>query len=220
MWYSGGICTRMTCLAYSISGRRTGNLRRSDSSNYHHIRFCKGQKAVVSTVVWYGGAWTDTGTGDWQMGKLLQQGGIWRLLWRTFCHAASVSAVRTSDLTEKLMSHTTVIDGVEYISVHPTFLYESFWNLCLFILLMLYFKHRKFDGEVFLLYLLGYGIGRFWIESLRTDQLLIPHINYPVSMALAATLVAVSAIWIGIVRYKQMKMGKMVDTPPQSTTKE
>ena len=137
-----------------------------------------------------------------------------------FAMQLPVSAVRTSDLTEKLMSHTTVIDGVEYISVHPTFLYESFWNLCLFILLMLYFKHRKFDGEVFLLYLLGYGIGRFWIESLRTDQLLIPHINYPVSMALAATLVAVSAIWIGIVRYKQMKMGKMVDTPPQSTTKE
>lgn len=134
----------------------------------------------------------------------------------------STSGISCQDisLTEKLMSHTTVIDGVEYISVHPTFLYESFWNLCLFILLMLYFKHRKFDGEVFLLYLLGYGIGRFWIESLRTDQLLIPHINYPVSMALAATLVAVSAIWIGIVRYKQMKMGKMVDTPPQSTTKE
>ena len=137
-----------------------------------------------------------------------------------FAMQLPVSAVRTSDLTEKLMSHTTVVDGVEYISVHPTFLYESFWNLCLFILLMLYFKHRRFDGEVFLLYLLGYGIGRFWIESLRTDQLLIPHINYPVSMALAATLVAVSAIWIGIVRYKQMKMGKMVDTPPQSTTKE
>lgn len=137
-----------------------------------------------------------------------------------FAMQLPVSAVRTSDLTERIMAHTTIIDGVEYISVHPAFLYESFWNLCLFILLMLYFKHRRFDGEVFLLYLLGYGIGRFWIESLRTDQLLIPHINYPVSMALAATLVAVSAIWIGIVRYKQMKMGKMVDTPPQSTTKE
>ena len=73
---------------------------------------------------------------------------------------------------------------------------------------MLYFKHRRFDGEVFLLYLLGYGVGRFWIESLRTDQLLIPHINYPVSMALAATLVAVSIIWIGIVRYKQRKWAK------------
>ena len=113
-----------------------------------------------------------------------------------------------------------ITQSANYSLFHPTFLYESFWNLCLFILLMLYFKHRKFDGEVFLLYLLGYGIGRFWIESLRTDQLLIPHINYPVSMALAATLVAVSAIWIGIVRYKQMKMGKMVDTPPQSSTKE
>ena len=84
---------------------------------------------------------------------------------------------------------------------------------------MLYFKHRKFDGEVFLLYLLGYGIGRFWIESLRTDQLLIPHINYPVSMALAATLVAVSAIWIGIVRYKQIKMVKIVYNTPQSSSK-
>ena len=42
-----------------------------------------------------------------------------------FAMQLPVSAVRTSDLTEKLMSHTTVIDGVEYISVHPTFLYES-----------------------------------------------------------------------------------------------
>lgn len=100
--------------------------------------------------------------------------------------------------------------------------YNSFFsNTRSFALFEREFSSSSFsDGEVFLLYLLGYGIGRFWIESLRTDQLLIPHINYPVSMALAATLVAVSAIWIGIVRYKQMKMGKMVDTPPQSTTKE
>ena len=118
------------------------------------------------------------------------------------------------------MSHTTVVDGVEYISVHPTFLYESFWNLCLFILLMLYFKHRRFDGEVFLLYLLGYGVGRFWIESLRTDQLLIPHINYPVSMALAAYFGGSISHMDRYCQYKQMKMGKMVDTPPQSSTKE
>ena len=135
-----------------------------------------------------------------------------------FAMQIPISAVRSSDLTEKLLSHTVIVDGVEYISVHPTFLYESVWNLCLFIILMIYFKHRKFNGEVFLLYLLGYGVGRFWIESLRTDQLLIPHINYPVSMALAATMAVVSFIWIMIVRYKQKKMGKMVDTPPQSTT--
>ena len=137
-----------------------------------------------------------------------------------FAMQLPISAVRSSDLTEKLLSHTVVVDGVEYISVHPTFLYESVWNLCLFIILMIYFKHRKFNGEVFLLYLLGYGVGRFWIESLRTDQLLIPHINYPVSMALAATMAVVSFIWIVIVRSKQKKLGKMVDNPPQSTTEE
>ncbi len=137
-----------------------------------------------------------------------------------FAMQLPISAVRSSDLTEKLLSHTVIVDGIEYISVHPTFLYESSWNLCLFIILMIYFKHRKFNGEVFLLYLFGYGVGRFWIESLRTDQLLIPYINYPVSMALAATMAVASLIWIVIVRYKQKKIGKMVEDLPQSTTEE
>ncbi len=137
-----------------------------------------------------------------------------------FAMQLPISAVRSSDLTEKLLSHTVIVDGIEYISVHPTFLYESSWNLCLFIILMIYFKHRKFNGEVFLLYLFGYGVGRFWIESLRTDQLLIPYINYPVSMALAATMAVASLIWIVIVRYKQKKLGKMLEDLPQSTTEK
>ena len=70
-----------------------------------------------------------------------------------------------------------------------------------------YTKHKKFDGEIFLLYLFGYGVGRFWIESLRTDQLLIPGIGYPVSMALAAVLVVVSAVWIILMRIKLKKEG-------------
>ena len=88
-----------------------------------------------------------------------------------FAMQIPLSAVRTGDLTEELLAHTVVVSGVEYIQVHPTFLYESVWNLCLLFLLIAYTKHKTFDGEVFLLYLLGYGIGRFWIESLRTDQL-------------------------------------------------
>lgn len=131
-----------------------------------------------------------------------------------------VSAVRKNEITSAMWNHVVTIGGVEYIQVHPTFLYEGLWNLMVLLFLFWFRKRKKFEGELFFCYLAGYGAGRFWIESLRTDQLLIPHINYPVSMALAATLVAVSAIWIGIVRYKQMKMGKMVDTPPQSTTKE
>ena len=54
---------------------------------------------------------------------------------------------------------------------HPTFLYESVWNLCGLILLHFLSKKRKFDGQVFLEYLAWYGLGRVWIEGLRTDSL-------------------------------------------------
>ena len=82
-----------------------------------------------------------------------------------------------------------LIDGVNYIQVHPTFLYESLWNLVVLLLLLLYRKHKQYEGQIFLMYLLGYGIGRFWIEGLRTDQLLIPGIGLPVSQVLAVVLV-------------------------------
>ena len=107
-----------------------------------------------------------------------------------------LDAVRTSDLTEKIRDHIEVIDGVSYIQVHPTFLYESLWCLGVLVLLLLYRTHKKFNGEIFLLYLGGYGLGRFWIEGLRTDQLWIPGTEIPVSQVLAGTLVIVSVIWI------------------------
>jgi phosphatidylglycerol:prolipoprotein diacylglycerol transferase len=71
--------------------------------------------------------------------------------------------------------------------------------------LLVYWKHRKFDGEAFLLYIFGYGVGRFWIESLRTDQLLLPILNVPVSMVVAATMVVVSVIIIAVNRKKNRK---------------
>ena len=101
-----------------------------------------------------------------------------------------------------------VMDGVTYIQVHPTFLYESLWNLWLLCLLLLLFKYRKFQGEIFLLYLFGYGLGRFWIEGLRTDQLLLPGIGYPVSRALAAVLVIVSLVWVIVGRKRYQKEEK------------
>ncbi len=119
-----------------------------------------------------------------------------------FAMQLPVSAVRTSDISAELREHIMLIDGVSYIQVHPTFLYESMWNFCLIILMLIYWKHRKFDGEIFFIYLLGYGVGRFWIESLRTDQLLLPVINYPASMALAALMVVVSLVWIIVKRTK------------------
>lgn len=61
---------------------------------------------------------------------------------------------------------------VEGVKVHPTFLYESLWNIGVFIFLILYRRKKKVDGEVFLLYGILYSVGRFWIEGLRTDSLM------------------------------------------------
>ncbi len=107
-----------------------------------------------------------------------------------------VSDLRSSEITEKMLSHIQTIDGVGYVQVHPTFLYESLWNLgVLVILLLLTFrmKNRK-PGTVVLTYLLLYGAGRFWIESLRTDQLILFGTGLPVSQVLSAVLVLLSAV--------------------------
>ena len=120
-----------------------------------------------------------------------------------FAMRLPLDAVRsTSDVTEKMWAHLETIDGVDYIQVHPTYLYESIWCLLVLVLLFIYLRHKVFDGEVFLVYLAGYGIGRFWIEGLRTDQLLLPGIGLPVSQVLAGVLVMVSVILIIVFRRK------------------
>ena len=115
---------------------------------------------------------------------------------RLFAMRLPVDAVRSSDITTKMWNHAETVKGVMYIQVHPTYLYESLWCLMVLIIMLLYRKHKKFDGEVFLIYLLGYGLGRLWIEGLRTDQLLLPKVGLPVSQLLAGTIVVISAILI------------------------
>lgn len=100
-----------------------------------------------------------------------------------------LDAVRSSDVTEQMRRHIERIDGVSYIQVHPTFLYESLWCMVLLIILFAYRKHKKYEGELFLMYLFGYGLGRFWIEGLRTDQLLLPGVGIAVSQLLAGAIV-------------------------------
>ncbi len=95
--------------------------------------------------------------------------------------------------------------AAEYIQVHPTFLYESCWNLMLLIGLLIYRKHQKAYGEIFCLYLIGYGVGRFLIEGLRTDQLLLWHTQIPVSQVVAIISVIVGIIGMTICRKKYMK---------------
>ncbi len=98
-----------------------------------------------------------------------------------------VEAVRRSDISESIAAHIT--EGTNYIQVHPTFLYESLWNLSIFAVLMFFRTRKKFHGEICLMYLGGYGMGRFLIEGIRTDQLLIPGTSLAVSQVLSLCLV-------------------------------
>lgn len=115
-----------------------------------------------------------------------------------------VSAVRRSEITEKMWAHLQTIDGVDFIQVHPTFLYEGLWNLGLLIFLYWYRDRKKFEGELVLWYLAGYGLGRFWIEALRTDQLLIPGIGFPISQLLGLVLAVVCSAMI-IIGHQRVK---------------
>ena len=117
-----------------------------------------------------------------------------------------VDAVRGSDITELMRKNMETVKGVSYIQVHPTFLYESLWCLMVLIIMLIYRKHKKFNGELFLVYLFGYGLGRFWIEGLRTDQLLIPKIGLPVSQILAGVLVVAS---LALIIYKRIELKKV-----------
>lgn len=105
-----------------------------------------------------------------------------------------VSMVRQRDISADIAEH--MIEGTNYIQVHPTFLYESLWNLAVLLVILLYKNKKKFEGELLALYLIGYGMGRAWIEGLRTDQLLIPGIGLPVSQVLAVILIGVGIIMI------------------------
>ncbi|MBD5549336.1 MAG: prolipoprotein diacylglyceryl transferase [Lachnospiraceae bacterium] len=114
-----------------------------------------------------------------------------------------IAAVRSSDISESIAAH--IMEGVNYIQVHPTFLYESLWNLFILVILLIYWKHKKFEGEIALLYLGGYGLGRAWIEGIRTDQLLIPGTSLPVSQMLAIILFVGSVICDVVVRIRMKK---------------
>lgn len=77
-----------------------------------------------------------------------------------------------------------VIDGVK---VHPTFLYESIWNIGIFIFLWIFRKKKQYEGQIIVYYITLYSLGRFFIEGLRTDSLMIG----PFRMAQVISLVGV-----------------------------
>lgn len=126
-----------------------------------------------------------------------------------FAMRLRVDQVNPANITELMRSHMTTVDGVQYIQVHPTFLYESLWNILVLVLILVFTTKKKFNGEIFLLYLVGYALGRVWIEGLRTDQLQIGSTGIAVSQVLSGAIVIVGVVvWICVRR----KIGKRILT--------
>lgn len=115
---------------------------------------------------------------------------------------------RTNVITQEMLDNLITIDGMDCITVHPTFLYEALWNLCLLIFLFIYRKHKKFDGEFALMYVAGYGLGRFVIEGLRSDSLMIGNTGIKVSQGLALVCFITAGVILVLSYTKHQKKEK------------
>lgn len=119
-----------------------------------------------------------------------------------------LNTVNNGIITQEMIDNVFIVGGKEFIQVHPTFLYESVWNLGVLLVIFLYRRHKKFDGEMFAMYIWGYGLGRVWIEALRTDSLMVPGINFKVSQLLAAFCVVGASVYI---IYKRMQLKQQIE---------
>ena len=111
-----------------------------------------------------------------------------------FAMQLPLSAVRSNEVTSAMRENLETVGGTSFIQVHPTFFYESMWCLLLFLLMLVWKRKKRFQGEVFLKYLAGYGLGRFCIEFLRTDKLMIPGTSIGISQVISAVMFLICAL--------------------------
>ena len=93
--------------------------------------------------------------------------------WGNFCNGEAYGTQTTLPWRMGLISSNTISEfgTTEMVYVHPTFLYESLWNVIGFVIINLVYKKKRFDGQILLMYVAWYGLGRTFIELLRTDSL-------------------------------------------------
>lgn len=149
------------------------------------ILFCKIKKVPLLPLM-------DIGALGLLIGQMIGR-------WGNFMNREAFGA-ETDSFLKMGLAYTN--SGMKYY--HPTFLYESLWNLVGFVILHFFSKKRKFDGQVFLGYVIWYGLGRAWIEGLRTDSLYLFGTGIRVSQLLAAvSVVAAMAVMIYVLRVKK-----------------
>ena len=153
-------------------------------------------------------------------------GGVTGVPWRMCGDSITAYLARHGYVTEELLPQ--LMDGT--LGVHPTFFYESAWNLVGLLIVYCIGKHRKFDGQCFLFYFFWYGLGRTWIEGMRTDSLYffgLELFGYPIrisQMIAAVTCVVAGAALLWMLRKPhdpaQMYVNRLAAQRAEGTSEE
>jgi len=131
-------------------------------------------------------------------------GGPTALPWRMCSQSIAAELLSKGYVSEA--GYQSVLSGS--LGVHPTFFYESAWNLVGLILVYWIGKKRKFDGQCFLFYVFWYGMGRAWIEGLRTDSLYFFGLElFGAPIRTSQMLAAVSALVAGAILLRLLMRG-------------
>ena len=172
------------------------------------VIFCKYKKIKLGLIL-------DTACAGLLVGQIMGRWGNFfnREAFGGYAGESLFSMQLPWDVAVRHMSEASAMELLPFVTdgtilVHPTFFYESVWNVMVLIIILLYTKKKKFDGELVSIYVTGYGLGRFWIESLRTDQLLLWGTNIPVSMIVAVVMILAGVGCIVVNRWK-LRKGKM-----------
>lgn len=109
-----------------------------------------------------------------------------------------LTAVRAGEVTTKMRENLETVGGSACVLVQPMFLYESLWCLLLLLILMMHLRRKVFQGEIFLRYLAGYGLGRFVVQWFRTDKIFFPGTEIDVSLVISGILFVVCTVIVTV----------------------
>ena len=109
-----------------------------------------------------------------------------------------LTAVRAGEVTTKMRENLETVGGSAFVLVQPMFLYESLWCLLLLLILMMHLRKKVFQGEIFLRYLAGYGLGRFVVQWFRTDKIFFPGTEIDVSLVISGILFIVCTVIVTV----------------------
>ena len=121
-----------------------------------------------------------------------------------------LTAVRAGEVTTAMREKLQTVDGGTWILVQPLFFYESLWCLLVLLVLMMLLRKKVFQGEIFLRYLAGYGLGRAVLQWFRTDKILFPGTSVDVSLVISVILFVLCTVVVAVKRVMS-RSGKSTD---------